>query len=48
MTAFGDDASREAARELGATLFDKPFKMGELREVVRRLLARARTAPTDA
>jgi DNA-binding response OmpR family regulator len=44
MTAFGDDVTRRAAFDLGATLFDKPFKMGDLREVARRLLNRWRSS----
>lgn len=39
MTAFGDDELRDAARALGARLFDKPFEMSALREVVSEILA---------
>jgi len=38
MTAFGDEPTRRAAEELGAYLFDKPFKMSQLRTVVRAML----------
>jgi DNA-binding response OmpR family regulator len=38
MTAFGDDETRTRAESLGATLFDKPFRMGDLRAVARVLL----------
>lgn len=38
MTAFGDDETKERADQLGALLFDKPFKMDVLRLVVRGLL----------
>jgi DNA-binding response OmpR family regulator len=40
MTAFGNPETRERAEELDATLLDKPFKMEELRALVRRLLRR--------
>jgi DNA-binding response OmpR family regulator len=40
MTAFGDDEVRERATGLGATLFDKPFALGDLRAAVRALLPR--------
>lgn len=39
MTAFGDASTRARAEALGATLLDKPFKMGELRAVVRDKLS---------
>ena len=39
MTAFGDEATRREAEQLGAIFFDKPFKMTELRNVVRRIVA---------
>ena len=42
MTAFGDAASREKARALGALLFDKPFGMEDLRSAVAYLLQRER------
>jgi DNA-binding response OmpR family regulator len=42
MTAFGDDAIRREAAELGAVLLDKPFAMSELRAAVRSLLEGAR------
>lgn len=46
MTAFGDAATREQARGLGAMLFDKPFDLGELRAAVALLLRREdRRAP---
>jgi DNA-binding response OmpR family regulator len=38
MTAFGSPATRARAEELGAALLEKPFKMAELRALVRRLL----------
>lgn len=38
MTAFGDAETREHARNLGAVLIDKPFKMKTLRSLVRTLL----------
>lgn len=41
MTAFSDDATKAHAEELGATLLDKPFTVGELRAAVQRLLPRA-------
>jgi DNA-binding response OmpR family regulator len=37
MTAFGDDSARARAEKLGAVFLEKPFKMGELRAVARRL-----------
>lgn len=37
MTAFGNADTRARASELGAALLDKPFKMEELRALVRRL-----------
>lgn len=40
MTAFGDEATRREAETLGAVLFDKPFKLGVLRQAVRNLLER--------
>jgi DNA-binding response OmpR family regulator len=51
MTAFGDAETCERAQSLGATLLDKPFKMGELRQRVRDLLVWAhlsaqQTAPS--
>ena len=39
MTAFGDDATRAHAESLGATLFDKPFAVRDLRAEVKRLLS---------
>ena len=42
MTAFADPETRARAESLGATLLDKPFKMGELRELVRDMLGWAR------
>jgi DNA-binding response OmpR family regulator len=41
MTAFGDPATREHARTLGALLFDKPFDLDDLRTAVASLLRRA-------
>jgi CheY-like chemotaxis protein len=38
ITAFGDSASREHARQLGALLFDKPFDIDDLGRAVERLL----------
>lgn len=40
MTAFGDDETRALAEKLGAQLFDKPFQMGALRAMARKLLAK--------
>ncbi|HEY4103040.1 MAG TPA: response regulator [Polyangiaceae bacterium] len=50
MTAFGTPETREYAESLGAALLDKPFKMEELRLLVRRLLKRGsdRPAPVSA
>lgn len=41
MTAFGDTATRDHARTLGALLFDKPFDLDDLRTAVASLLRRA-------
>lgn len=38
MTAFGDQQTRARAKDLGAILLDKPFKMKTLRALVRVLL----------
>jgi DNA-binding response OmpR family regulator len=38
MTAFGNPETRGRAEALGAALLDKPFKMEQLRALVRRLL----------
>ncbi|MEO7037563.1 MAG: response regulator [Polyangiaceae bacterium] len=38
MTAFGNAETRERAEALGATLLDKPFKLEQLRGLVRRVL----------
>ena len=38
MTAFADDEVKRRASALGATLFNKPFQMSELRETVKALL----------
>ena len=38
ITAFGDDATRQRARSLGALLLDKPFQMSELHALVAGLL----------
>ena len=48
MTAFGDDATRDRATRVGATLLDKPFRMVELRAAARRLLleSAARRGPS--
>ena len=42
MTAFGDEATRREAVQLGAIVFSKPFKLDELRSVVRALIEGAR------
>jgi DNA-binding response OmpR family regulator len=42
MTAFGDAASRDHARSLGAILFDKPFELEDLRTAVASMLRRTR------
>jgi DNA-binding response OmpR family regulator len=48
MTAFGDEQTRLRAEQLGATLFDKPFRMSALRAVVRALIeGEAWTGPTS-
>jgi CheY-like chemotaxis protein len=39
MTAFADDEVTRRATLLGATLFNKPFKMADLRQSVKQLLA---------
>ncbi len=39
MTAFADDETRRRASSLGATLFDKPFKLTDLRQTVKEMLA---------
>jgi DNA-binding response OmpR family regulator len=41
MTAFGDDATREAVERLGGVLFDKPFAMDDLRTAVLNLMPAA-------
>lgn len=41
MSAFGNPETRERAEALGAALLDKPFKMEQLRALVRRLLLRS-------
>jgi DNA-binding response OmpR family regulator len=41
MTAFGDAATREHARMLGALLFDKPLDLDDLRTAVASMLRRA-------
>lgn len=38
MTGFGDESVRAEAARLDAVLFDKPFRLEDLRSVVRRLL----------
>jgi CheY-like chemotaxis protein len=40
MTAFGDSATRERARELDALLMDKPFFVNDMRVAVARILHR--------
>ncbi len=40
MTAFGDQATRDHARMLGALLFDKPFDLDDLRTAAAALLQR--------
>ena len=40
MTAFGDSATRERARELDALLLDKPFFVNDMRVAVARILHR--------
>jgi DNA-binding response OmpR family regulator len=40
MTAYGDDRLRREVSDLGAVLFNKPFEIAELRDVVRGLLER--------
>jgi DNA-binding response OmpR family regulator len=42
MTAFGDESTRREAVHLGAVVFSKPFKLDDLRRVVRALLDGAR------
>ena len=39
MTAFGDEVAQKETSRLGAVLFNKPFKLAELRETVRSLLS---------
>jgi CheY-like chemotaxis protein len=39
MTAFADEEVRRRATSLGATLFNKPFQMADLRQTVKTLLA---------
>jgi two-component system response regulator ResD len=41
MTAFGDEAVRARAGELGAVFLSKPFSMTELNAAARSLLGRA-------
>jgi DNA-binding response OmpR family regulator len=40
MTAFADESVRSQAALLGAILFNKPFRLDDLRGAVRALLAR--------
>jgi len=40
MTAFGDDETRRRAKSVGATFFDKPLSLDELRGAVQRLTKR--------
>jgi DNA-binding response OmpR family regulator len=47
MTAFGDESLRREATQLGAVLFNKPFKLDELRSVVRALLESKRNCSSD-
>jgi CheY-like chemotaxis protein len=47
-TAFPDAAVMQEAHELGALkVFEKPFELGDLRELVRRHAAEARPAPRE-
>lgn len=39
MTAFGDEDSRDEAEHYGVVLFDKPFRIDDLRGTVSRILA---------
>lgn len=41
MTAFGNLETQQRAKQLGATLLDKPFKMEDLKALVDRLLHEA-------
>ncbi len=41
LTAFGDEQTHAEARELGATVFDKPFPLDDLRHAVREVLDRS-------
>jgi DNA-binding response OmpR family regulator len=38
ITAFGDDATHAEAQRLGATIFDKPFDLDELRSCIRSMI----------
>jgi CheY-like chemotaxis protein len=38
ITAFGDDATHAEAERLGATIFDKPFDLDELRSCIRSMI----------
>jgi CheY-like chemotaxis protein len=40
MTAFGDEDTRRRAEHIGATLFDKPLSLTDLREAVKRVATR--------
>jgi two-component system response regulator AtoC len=48
MTAFGNPETRERAQSMGAALLDKPFKLEQLRALVRRLLTQARAPARSA
>ena len=39
MTAFVDDETQRRANQLGATLFSKPFRLADLRQTVKEMLA---------
>ena len=43
ITAFGDDATHAEAKRLGATIFDKPFDLDELRTCIRSLVSPSST-----
>lgn len=44
MTAFGDEATHEQARRLGATILDKPFSIDRLRRTIAAVLRPRRTS----
>jgi DNA-binding NtrC family response regulator len=45
ITAFGDEATHEAARRLGAVVFDKPLDLEDLRTAVLYLASRSERDP---